>query len=355
MKLMSQTIMFGPFYWLSKTVGGLGQDFGVSHDDNARFEDNWSWDWWVLFHKLSMFHPKATSFGLTSGHITKTAPLIKQYRQGKVTFHTADIEHTAMKGTDKLNILLDDGCLIENVDEVVNATGYATTFPFLTNDLKCHPIQDRYRLVYHPRLPDMAFIGFARGGVGSIFFGAEMQARWAALVASGERSLPNNMEQLAKEHACQQAGKWPTKISMVYSNAIARNEIGCEPNLRDLFFDSPKAWFYLMFGPFCASMCRFRGPGATPDIAKQVFESAPGLVYPLEFPLQQFLELFFGFLARFWTSIHSSLFRRFEAESDSRATSCYAIHRLEELIEDQRDYCSNEFPTYEYVMYSSKI
>lgn len=48
-----------------------------------------------------------------------------------------------------------------------------------------------HRLVFHPDLPNAAFIGFCRGGVGSIMQGIEMQSRWAALVCSGRRRLPS--------------------------------------------------------------------------------------------------------------------------------------------------------------------
>ena len=90
---------------------------------------------------------------------------------------------------------------------------------------------------------------------------------------------------------------------MVYANAIARKEIGCEPDLWSIFLDSPKAWFYLLFGPYCPTQYRFRGPSANPDMAERVFKSAPVLVYPLEFMLQQAMELLLGFLSRFWSTI----------------------------------------------------
>lgn len=50
------------------------------------------------------------------------------------------------------------------------------------------------RLVFHPELPNCAFVGFCRGGVVSIMQGIEMQSRWAALVCSGRRRLPPKEE-----------------------------------------------------------------------------------------------------------------------------------------------------------------
>ena len=60
-----------------------------------------------------------------------------------------------------------------------------------------------------------------------------------------------------------------------------------------------------MFGPYCVAQYRFRGPGASPDYAEKVFKSAPVLVYPLEFALQQGMELALGFLSRFWSTVLS--------------------------------------------------
>lgn len=54
-------------------------------------------------------------------------------------------------------------------------------------------------------------------------------------------------------HKSQMVGKFPTKITNIYCNALARYEVGCEPELWEVFRRSPKAWFYLMAGPFCMS------------------------------------------------------------------------------------------------------
>ena len=86
-------------------------------------------------------------------------------------------------------------------------------------------------------------------------------------------------------------------------NALARKEVGCEPKLSDVFRISPQAWYYLMAGPYCMAMYRFRGTHATPQLAQKVYEEKPELVLPLEFYLQQGLELSLGYLTRFWSSV----------------------------------------------------
>eukprot|EP00903_Cladosiphon_okamuranus_P014333 g13311.t1 len=308
-KLMSQTAVHGPMNLVATKFLGLKGRFGNDLDDmdgdskdgrakdedggaKTQFEDNWSFDWWKLFMKLGPLHPKA-SWGVTRGQVTKTAPLVKNYRQGNVKFHTADIcdsepvspkfggKSTTTSRADLRNVTLTDGTRIENVHHIVNATGYRTVWPFLASEgVANHCTKDRYRLVFHPKLPNCAFVGFCRGGVGSIMQGIEMQSRWAALVCSGKRRLPakDKMEELITAHKTQMVGKFTTKITNVYCNALARYEVGCEPDAWEVFKISPTAWFYLMCGPFCMSMYRFRGPHACPKVATKVFEARPELV-----------------------------------------------------------------------------
>lgn len=95
---MSQTAVHGPMNLIATKLLGLkgrfGNDLGdmnggckdisIGSEDedctNAKFEDNWSFDWWKLFMKLGPLHPKA-SWGVTRGQVTKTAPLVKNFRQ----------------------------------------------------------------------------------------------------------------------------------------------------------------------------------------------------------------------------------------------------------------------------------
>ena len=83
---MSQTAVHGPLNLVATKLLGLkgrfGNDLADMDEDcsEKRFEDNWSLDWWKLFMKLGPLHPKA-SWGVTRGQVTKTAPLVKNWRQ----------------------------------------------------------------------------------------------------------------------------------------------------------------------------------------------------------------------------------------------------------------------------------
>lgn len=69
---------------LSDTDTATGDDDDNDDADAApdvvAFEDNWSFDWWKLFMKLGPLHPKA-GWGVTRGQVTKTAPLVKNFRE----------------------------------------------------------------------------------------------------------------------------------------------------------------------------------------------------------------------------------------------------------------------------------
>lgn len=303
-KLLSQTAMHGPLYWFASKFLGLKNVFGIDLEEGKPYQDNWSWEWWKLFYRLGFLHPQA-KWALTRGQVTKTAPIVHSYRQGKLHFHTHDI-----KNVNGSTILLQDDSKIDNVDALLNATGYKSIWPFLPKGYREHNNRDRYRLVFHPELPNMAFVGFCRGAVGSVMQAMEMQARWIALVISEKRPLPvkSQMQDKITRHKQQMIGKWPTKVTMVYVNAIARKEVGCEPKLLDIFRISPRVWYYLMAGPYCMAMYRFRGPHANPQLAQKVYEQKPELVLPLEFYLQQGLELLLGYLTRFWSSVPPIVF-----------------------------------------------
>lgn len=106
---MSQTAVHGPMNVIATKLLGLGGRFGIDlsalnkEDGNeVEFEDNWSYEWWNLFMKLGPLHPKA-SWGVTRGQVTKTAPLIKNFREvrgrvpsaSNIKHQTSTINHQA--------------------------------------------------------------------------------------------------------------------------------------------------------------------------------------------------------------------------------------------------------------------
>ncbi|XP_077441050.1 flavin-containing monooxygenase 5-like isoform X2 [Vanacampus margaritifer] len=105
--------------------------------------------------------------------------------------------------------IFDDGSVIHEVDVVVFATGYGSSFPFLPPDLqsKCSP-GPQHRLYRHVLAlglapPTLVVIGLI-DGLGPVNLVAELQARWATRVFKGLIRLPSQeamMKDIERESA----------------------------------------------------------------------------------------------------------------------------------------------------------
>jgi len=60
----------------------------------------------------------------------------------------------------------------------------------------------------------------------------------------------------------------------VYCDDLA-GMMGALPPLRKIFFEKPKLWFKIMFGPFTMHQYRLVGPYANPEVAAKVYEKQP--------------------------------------------------------------------------------
>ena len=86
------------------------------------------------------------------------------------------------------SVYFDDGTVFEP-DLVIFCTGFETRMRFFEEPVA---IQERYLNTFSPILgASLAFIGFVRPAFGAIPPLAELQARWFALLLSGEVKLPS--------------------------------------------------------------------------------------------------------------------------------------------------------------------
>ena len=166
------------------------------------------------------------------------------------------------------------------VDAVVYCTGYRpgpSLLPPATaaagDDGPAVPrsARDLYKLTIPPDHPGVALVGFARGQIGAITLSTELQARWWALVVSGKRELPAPAEMRRHIRTLRHHGRrfhQPTRTTPCFAYSIARQEIGCEPDLFRLFLTDRRLWYAVLLGPICAAHFRLRGPHATPDTAR---------------------------------------------------------------------------------------
>ena len=188
------------------------------------------------------------------------------------------------------------GALLKNketldVDVIIYCTGYRTKNSFLpitsTSKASEKPLRARqlYKLTIHPEFPNLAFIGFARGMVGALTLSSEMQARWWALLISGKRHLPAKETMLAHIALMQRKGKkfsQSTRTTMTFANSLARHDVGCEPDLFQLFLKDRKLWWQVWNGAICASHFRLFGVNAKPELAREQL-MMPGSLHAEQF------------------------------------------------------------------------
>ena len=184
---------------------------------------------------------------------------------------------------DGVQAITPEGALLKNneelkVDAIIYCTGYRTKNNFLpitsaTDTPKARfSARDLYKLTIHPDYPNLAFIGFARGMVGAITLSAEMQARWWALLLSGKRHLPAKTSMQEHVALMQRKGSkfsQATRTTMTFANSLARHDVGCEPDLFQLFLKDKKLWWHVWNGAICSSHYRLSGVNAKPELARE--------------------------------------------------------------------------------------
>lgn len=173
---------------------------------------------------------------------------IKEIREGEVTFS-------------------DDETL--PVDVIVNCAGFDRKFPDLS--VEGEPVgriefRQLYKHLLFPELgPTLSFIGYAKPTIGNIPATAEMQARYMAMILSGEKPLPADL----KTVICRDADYYRKSLSvdneqlvhyMNYLDSLA-DQIGCRPHcyrfllrldfrlLWYCFMGSQNPYQYRLFGP----------------------------------------------------------------------------------------------------------
>lgn len=251
------------------------------------------------------------------------------WRFGSLNWTKSDHIYEAMEAG-RATVLRDIARLSENsvvfkdgkdvaIDAVVYASGYRpgpSLLPEITGETGepvpiPHNGRDLYKLTLPPHHPNVAIIGYARGQIGAITVSSEMQARWWALLVSGKRSLPS-VEEMAKfTETMRHNGRrfhQTNRTTGTFAYSLARNEIGCEPDMFKLFFTDLRLWHAVLLGPICSAHFRLRGHGAKPERAREQLLMENGIqsedyidivdLYANTLPLATLLTPAYGFYSR---------------------------------------------------------
>ncbi|KAM9324724.1 flavin-containing monooxygenase 5-like [Gastrophryne carolinensis] len=255
--------LIGSFPWLANII--------LERKSNARVD-----------HERFGLKPKHRFF---SQHPTISDDLPNRIISGKV------LMKTNIKRFTETDVIFDDGTVEKDIDVVIFATGYSFSFSFLDESLIKveHNELPLYKFVFPSNLEKttMAFIGYIQP-LGAIMPISEMQARWAARVFKGLSKLPSmsemkneitkRKEDLATRYV--KSERHTIQVDYVpYMDELAE-EIGCKPNLKQLFFSNPKMAWELFFGPCTPYQYRLFGPGQWKDARKAIMTQYDRIIKP---------------------------------------------------------------------------
>jgi hypothetical protein len=170
-------------------------------------------------------------------------------------------------------------------DVIMCCTGYEeSSIP--AEWLDGREIKDVRRLfkhAFHPDLgPRLALIGWTRPFNGGVPACSEMIARYFALLCSGKRELPArpDLEKRIEEDLVREEttfSQTPHVRTLVdyteFLDGVA-GLVDCAPELTD-FLDDPPLLYKLICGTSIGATYRLRGPGADPEMARQVILRLP--------------------------------------------------------------------------------
>lgn len=163
--------------------------------------------------------------------------------------------------------------LEQEFDTIMLCTGFKFELPFLRKKWQFDDIRDCFLQTFHPTLKDrIAFIGFARPHQGGVPLIAELLARYYALICSGKKRLPEDLEGAAardKEKWEKEFYETPHVFGLV--NGLRFNEqvadlIGCRPPQPSLL--APKKYFAYWYRHIWPCQYRLTGPGARREAAE---------------------------------------------------------------------------------------
>ncbi|XP_018114111.1 dimethylaniline monooxygenase [N-oxide-forming] 2-like [Xenopus laevis] len=197
-------------------------------------------------------------------------PMVNDFLPSCILCGTVKIK-PQIKAFTESSVIFEDDTVVENMDEVIFATGYTPSFPFLKDPKIIDDINGfLYKQVFptHIEKPTLAFLGFVHP-LGAILPVAELQARWATRIFKGIAHLPTvaRMEDYIKK-SMEFKTKWfaATRNQKLQSYFIdymdeVAVEIDVRPNIMQLLLKDPLLAWTVCFGPSTPYQYRLNGPG----------------------------------------------------------------------------------------------
>lgn len=215
---------------------------------------------------------------------TKNVTFIPNVVNGKIDMRRGKVVRLTERSA-----VLQDGTEIDNLDTIMFCTGYDDYFPFLDPSLcpKGGDVKNLFMHAIHPTVgADLCFVGWARPSTGAVPGCSELIARYHALLLSGKRKLPANVEQRTQVEKKREDEMFTLSKqirSLVnpcdYMDEMARL-IGCFQSPWAYWYHPLRFFFWNMGANFLARY-RLVGPHAKPKLARAWLDE---MNYPLPNP-----------------------------------------------------------------------
>jgi dimethylaniline monooxygenase (N-oxide forming) len=212
-----------------------------------------------------------------------------------IVHHGAEYRTAGVAELQRDGVVFTDGTKLP-CDTIVCCTGFTASFPYLDEH---HPelaaaVRNPRALYKRMLIPgrglDIAWVGYVRPAVGSVPPTAEMQARYLALLISGERPLPSEAEmrrdmemhaEIDRQQFVRDGARLLTLTDLFRFMETMAEAIGCRPSVHRMFLRDPRTALRVLFGPLSAAQYRLTGPGADPAAARAALRKMPTMPWPV--------------------------------------------------------------------------
>ncbi|XP_003386180.1 PREDICTED: dimethylaniline monooxygenase [N-oxide-forming] 5-like [Amphimedon queenslandica] len=196
--------------------------------------------------------PLMHQFVNKNGHVLDLVDYIKVVPKGAIT---------ECRGK---TVMFADGSSSE-FDVVILSTGYTESFPFLPEDKRPRDFLKLHKQIINNDDPTLAFVGFIRPVLFSVFGVVEMQSRWLSKMFSGSVQMKSRADRIKETNSDARFWKEYFKTTVqprdktveffLYVNGLAK-QIGVYPNRSKLFKRSIYGWYVSLAAPLNSSIFR---------------------------------------------------------------------------------------------------
>lgn len=201
----------------------------------------------------------------------------------------------------------------EEVDVIIQCTGFKANFPMLPPEICSVPLRDYYKYVINIDDPTLAFIGHVRPVIGSVISLAELGSIFVSKVFSGKCKLPSKAEMQREayndkrfwdEYFKDSSGRLSTLVeAYTYGDDVGK-KCGIFPDYWALFKRNPRGALTALFAPFDPSCFRLNEPKHEKKSLENLRRQASGTFSPVHLLLIMFLRLIWF---DFWLDVLSEI------------------------------------------------